>query len=140
MIEVPTGNSNHGRSAFAVSMGRIVLLATFAGFAIAHVASAADVVGTARLIRERRGHTATALGNGKILVAGGQNLSGALSDVAIFDSATGTFTATVRLLTPRAEHTATRLGDGRIFLIGGRGTEPLTSTEFYDGGSIVIHK
>src|SRR4030095_8988169 len=121
MIGISAGIPNHARSALVVSIRRIVLLATFAGFAIAHVASAADVAGTARLIRERRGHTATALGNGKIFVAGGQNLSGALSDVEIFDSATQTFTAGPRLLTPRAEHTATRLAAGRVFLIGGGG-------------------
>jgi hypothetical protein len=107
-------------------------VATIAAILFAGVASAADVVGTARLIRERRSHTATSIGGGKILVAGGQNLSGPLADVEIFDATTGTFTVAARLLTPRAEHTATRLADGRVFLIGGRGGEPLTSTEFYD--------
>jgi hypothetical protein len=108
------------------------VVAGIAAILLASVASASDVAATARLIRERRAHTATAIGNGKILVAGGRNLSGALSDVEIFDAATGAFTAAARLLTPRAEHTATRLADGRVLLIGGRGGEPLTSTEFFD--------
>ena len=112
-------------------VGKLLFMA-LAAILLAQTSLAADVAGTARLIRERRGHTATAIGGGKILVAGGQNLSGALSDVEIFDAASATFGVAARLLTPRAEHTATRLADGRVFLIGGRGTEALTATEFFD--------
>jgi hypothetical protein len=132
-----TGNRTRGRTA-RTSIGlRRIVVAGIAAILFASLASAADVAGTARLIRERRAHTATAIGNGKILVTGGQNLSGALSDVEIFDSA-GTFTAAARLLTPRADHTATRLADGRVLLIGGRGGEPLTSTEFFDASRNVF--
>jgi Galactose oxidase, central domain len=132
MFGTSRGTLTRGRTTCTLVGGRSVLLAIVAALLGANATFAADVAGTARLIRERRSHTATALANGKILVAGGQNLSGVLSDVEIFDSATGTFTAAARLLTPRAEHTATRLADGRVLLIGGRGVEPLTSTEFYD--------
>ena len=127
-----TGNPTRGRTARTFVGLRKIFVTGVAAILFASVASAADVAGTARLIRERRAHTATAIGNGKILVAGGQNLSGALSDVEIFDSATGTFTAAAQMLTSRAEHTATRLADGRVILIGGRGTEPLVSTELFD--------
>jgi hypothetical protein len=133
-----TGNPTHGRTARTFVGLRKILFAGGAAILFASVASGADVAGTARLIRERRAHTATAIGNGKILVAGGLNLSGAIPDVEIFDSATGTFTAAARLLTPRAEHTATRLADGRVLLIGGRGTEPLVSTELYDASRNVF--
>jgi len=117
---------------FARGHARKFLFTALAAILLAQTSLAAGVAGSARLIRERRGHTATAIGGGKVLVAGGQNLSGALADVEIFDAATGTFTVAARLLTPRAEHTATRLADGRVFLVGGRGTEALTSTEFFD--------
>jgi hypothetical protein len=123
---------------FARGHARKFLFTALAATLLAQTSLASGVAGSARLIRERRGHTATAIGGGKVLVAGGQNLSGALADVEIFDAATGTFTVASRLLTPRAEHTATRLADGRVFLVGGRGTEALTSTEFFDAARNVF--
>jgi hypothetical protein len=134
MTTIPSNGASSHKSGFRFSgSGACKFLFTaLAAILLAQTALAADVAGTARLIRERRGHTATAIGGGKILVAGGQNLSGALADVETFDAATGTFSVAARLLTPRAEHTATRLADGRVFLIGGRGTDALASTELFD--------
>ncbi len=134
MTTIPSNGVTSHKSGFRFSGSgaRKFLFTALAAILVAQSSLAADVAGTARLIRERRGHTATAIGGGKILVAGGQNLSGALADVETFDAASGTFTVAARLLTPRAEHTATRLADGRVFLIGGRGTEALTATEFFD--------
>jgi hypothetical protein len=111
---------------------RIFPIAAIASFLLAQTAFGADFAGTARLIRERRGHTATALGDGKVLIAGGENAAGALSDVETFDAASRTFSVAARLLTPRADHTASRLPDGRVLFVGGRGAEPLASTELYD--------
>src|SRR5690242_5198848 len=39
----------------------------------------------------RRGHSATLMRNGKILIAGGENQNGFVTEVEIFDPATGTF-------------------------------------------------
>jgi hypothetical protein len=69
----------------------------------------------------RRCHTATLLGNGRVLVAGGFEQGTFVSDRAeLYNPATETFTAlTGRMAQPRAQHTATRLLDGRVLLVGG---------------------
>ncbi len=74
----------------------------------------AQIVGTASLNIERRGHTATLLADGKILVIGGENLSGPVSQAEIFDPASQTFSILSSSSNPRTDHTATRLADGRV--------------------------
>src|SRR5215475_3841675 len=82
---------------------------------------------------KRRGHTATPLADGRLLVIGGENENGPVPEVEIFDSSSKTFSLASRSITPRADHTATKLADGRVIIIGGRGQDgPLTSTEIYD--------
>jgi hypothetical protein len=70
----------------------------------------------------RAAHTATLLPDGKVLIAGGFDLSTAfpvLSSSELYDAATGTFTATGNMTATHAP-TATLLADGRV-LIGGTG-------------------
>ncbi|HEX9445613.1 MAG TPA: kelch repeat-containing protein, partial [Candidatus Binatia bacterium] len=62
----------------------LVSLAALALMAISF-ASHAQVLGTASLNVERRGHTATQLKDGKILVAGGENTGGVVSQAEVFD-------------------------------------------------------
>src|SRR5262249_48842809 len=69
----------------------------------------------------RKGHTATLLSDGKVLVVGGENQNGFVSEAEIFDPATGIFSFSGNLNTARADHTATRLTDGRVLIAGGRG-------------------
>jgi Galactose oxidase, central domain len=45
----------------------------------------------ASLNSARRGHTATRLADGRVLIAGGENSTGHLSESEIFDPASGTF-------------------------------------------------
>ena len=78
---------------------------------------------------ERAFHTATALPDGKVVVAGGLHgfiVSptggyGVLSTATVYtyDPATARWTPTAALATPRAAHTASLLGDGRVVVAGG---------------------
>jgi hypothetical protein len=115
--------------------------ATWAGIAVvgllAIIASAvpsfAQIVGTAQLSVERRGHTATLLQDGRVLIVGGDNLTGVISQAEIVDPASQTSSLAGSTNNARTDHTATRLSDGRVLVIGGRGQNgALTSTEFYD--------
>jgi hypothetical protein len=65
-------------------------------------------------------HTATLLGNGRVLLAGGA-CAGVLSTAEIYNPASGTWTATGSLSAHRFSHTATPLGNGRILVAAGYG-------------------
>lgn len=83
----------------------------------------------------RSGHTATTLGDGRILVAGGWTGGGdALGTAELYDPRTGAFTPTGRMRVPRAGSTATLLRDGRVLVVGGvdAGETPLDVAELYD--------
>ena len=65
----------------------------FVGF-LANIACAvpsfAQIVGTVQLNIERRGHTATLLEDGKVLIVGGDNQSGIVNQVELLDPASQT--------------------------------------------------
>lgn len=67
----------------------------------------------------RAGHTATLLGDGRVLVVGGFNDTGILSSAELFDPTTNQWTTTASMLTPRVRHTATLLTDGTVLVTGG---------------------
>ena len=81
----------------------------------------------------RRAHTATLLADGRVLIVGGENSGGLISQSEIFDPAAGTFSVAGNLSSARADHSATRLADGRLLIAGGRGPAgTLTTTEVFD--------
>lgn len=83
----------------------------------------------------RMAHTATALADGRVLLAGGFTAESAASESAeLFDPRTERFTPLPRMRTMRQSHTATALPDGRILLTGGysNGNAITASTELYD--------
>src|SRR6266404_121211 len=81
----------------------------------------------------RKGHTATLLTDGRVLIAGGENATGLVIQAAIFDPSAGTFSVTGNLNNSRADHSATRLADGRVLIAGGRSDlGALNTTEIFD--------
>lgn len=74
---------------------------------------------TGSMIVARRGHTATLLLDGKVLVTGGFDGAVESPTAEIYDPATGIWTATGPMGRGRKYHTATRLGDGKVLIAGG---------------------
>ena len=67
----------------------------------------------------RRHASATALGNGRVLIAGGRSLDGALNDFEWFNENTQTFVAGGQLTGPRSHHSSHLLANGSVLLVGG---------------------
>jgi hypothetical protein len=88
----------------------------------------------------RSSHTATRLGSGAVLVAGGWKTSTEITDSAeTYDPDTRAFTAlTATLWTARANHTATLLTSGKVLVTGGfasDGNAVTAKTELFDPSS-----
>ncbi len=91
--------------------------------------------GAGRMAFGRAGHTATLLGSGKVLIAGGRADDPVKSATAeLFDPATGRFTASATSMKdPRSQHSATLLRDGHVLLVGGLdGANETSTAELFD--------
>lgn len=90
---------------------------------------------TAPMRASRMAHTATALGDGRVLVAGGFT-DAALADrsAEVYDPARRTFAPLPPMRVVRHSHTATPLADGPVLLAGGygAGNAVLTDAELFD--------
>jgi hypothetical protein len=83
------------------------------------------------------------LPNGKVLVAGGENIhynngEETLASAELYDPATGMWTSTGSLATPRSWHTMTLLPSGQVLVTGGATYSPygvFSSAELYDPAS-----
>jgi len=86
-------------------------------------------------VAQPTGLTATLLGNGKLLVAGGST-GAAIKTALLYDDATDLFSnagPTGELGTARERHTATKLVSGKVLFAGGDSAGgPLVSAELYD--------
>lgn len=83
-------------------------------------------------------HTATLLGTGKVLLAGGSGSNTNSASAELYDPAMKTFTPAGNMTVGRAGHAATLLKDGRVLLTGGAdnfGGSSSKSAEIYDPGS-----
>jgi Kelch motif/Galactose oxidase, central domain len=89
----------------------------------------------------RENHTATLLGNGKVLIAGGW-VHSAVDDTQetasaeLYDPQSATFSPTGNMLVARSQHSATLLKNGKVLIAGGyryqQGQQYLASAEIYD--------
>ena len=93
----------------------------------------ARFIPTGSMTTARELHTATLLGDGKVLIAGGSDGVDYLKTAELFDPSTGTFTATASMNAARIFHTATLLGDGKVLIAGGYdGKATLATAELFD--------
>src|SRR5262245_16612406 len=85
----------------------------------------------------RRGHQATLLQSGDVLVSGGTDANGQLVGQAeIYHTAQGNWTLTGTMNNPRTGHTAVRLPSGSVLAAGGSASfVPLTTAEIYNPGN-----
>jgi N-acetylneuraminic acid mutarotase len=90
----------------------------------------ANWTATGDLHTRRKGHTATLLPDGLVLVAGGQGAAARSAET--FDPATEKWTAIGNLTVPRDGHTATLLPNDLVLVAGGKDGAARSSTELYD--------
>jgi len=89
----------------------------------------------------RKGHTATRLRDGRVLVAAGVGVNNdsltTWKAAQLFDATSNSFgSLTLHMQEPRAYHTATLLDDGRVLIAGGTADDQvLATTEIYDPSS-----
>ena len=67
-------------------------------------------------------HTATLLGDGRVLIVGGVPADSSVptSTAELYDPTTGVFNATGSMTTAREQHTATLLPNGQVLITGGQ--------------------
>lgn len=86
------------------------------------------------MIVARFWHSSTTLKDGRILIAGGEDVGSPITifnSAEIYDPSKNTFTAVGSMSTPRAFHTASLLSDGTVLIAGGiSGLTPLPTGGF----------
>ncbi len=80
----------------------------------------------------RKGHAATLLQDGRVLISGGTDGTGELLSAEIYDPETGVFAPTGGMAAARIEHTATLLPEGRVLVAGGKAAQYLPGGEVFD--------
>jgi hypothetical protein len=83
----------------------------------------------------RASHSATALTNGEVLLAAGENSSsngGYVGSAELYNPSTGKFVTTGSLNTPRFLHTAHLLAAGQVLIVAGNHFGSIASAELYD--------
>ena len=145
-----TDTSSTGRYSHTATLlpdGRVLVVGGFANSAtvlgagsVLDTAELCDPTGTTMTLTAtspktgRYLHSATLLGNGKVLVAGGRNAAQVETNSAeLYDPATNTWSQTGSLAIARSEHIATLMPNGQVLVVGGvNGNSTLSSAELYD--------
>lgn len=92
---------------------------------------------TGPLTAPRHNFTATALGDGRVLVAGGCDWNGCVRSAELYDPATGTFATTVAVGC-RCYHAAARLEGGKVLVVGGFGLGAQTAELFAEDSATFV--
>ncbi len=88
---------------------------------------------TGSLTSARHVHTAALLSDGRVLVAGGYDNSGAIGSAELYNPDPGTWSDTDSMTDARYYHTLTLLSDGKVLVAGGLdNSSDLASAELYD--------
>ena len=89
---------------------------------------------TGSMTNARGGHTATLLADRRVLVTGGDDVSGTVLDtVEYYKPAAEAWGGAGPMSSPRVAHTATLLSDGRLLVVGGyNGSAALDTAEVFD--------
>ena len=129
-----TGRIEHGLGATVVSV--VATAAVLAGgrFDVPAPRTAAAVHAAVSMGANRAAHTATALSDGRVLVAGGFIEKGSAVGAELFDAASARFLPAAPMLETRHSHTATHLPDGTVLVVGGygSGSRTLAAAEIFD--------
>src|SRR6266536_5371520 len=115
----------HGITRFSRKPALVAALGAMVAVSLYSIPSPMQVLDVVNLNVARLGHTATELGDGRVLIVGGQDANGPIRDSEIFDPASRTFSPAAKSLEGRTEHTATLLADGRVLVTGGRANDHL---------------
>ncbi len=138
-----TGNMNVGRighTATLLNDGRVLVTGGFSQNSSPDVVTSAEIYNpatgqwttVASMYLARYSHTATLLGNGKVLIVGGFAPGSYTTETEIYDPVADTWTVVTSMTAGRGEHTATLLQDGRVLVAGGYDGGQTNAAEIYD--------
>jgi hypothetical protein len=140
-----TGGMTSPRVDFALALlpnGKVLAAGGRSGLGAAGLLATAEIFDpvtgnwtpTGSLLTSREGATATLLPNGKVLLAGGDQINGGiLASAELYDPASGQWTAAGTMRNPRTDYSAVLLANGKVLVAGGGGPDDLpTNAELYD--------